>query len=138
MSKSLIAIIIILLLSYGRSRQIAEEQKHLDAVNKATGLWIHQNTPAHADVAIKDIGSIGYYSKRRVLDLAGLVSPQCIPFRARNDFLGPIRKFRPAYFAFSSGQARNLGLDHSDLLFGYKPVKTIQNRYGTYIIYGRQ
>lgn len=131
-------IIIILYLSYGRSRQIAEEQEHLDAVNKATGLWIQQNTPADADIAIKDIGSIGYYSKRRVLDLAGLVSPQCIPFRARNDFLGPIRKFRPAYFAFSSGQARNLGLDRSDdLLNVYRPIKTIQNRYGTYIIYGK-
>lgn len=132
-----LTMIIILLLSYRESVMIAEEQRHLDAVNKATGIWLQQNTPVDADVAIKDIGSIGYYSKRSVLDLAGLVSPQCIPFRARNDFLGPIRKFRPAYFAFSSGQARSLGLDHSDLLNGYRPVETIQSRYGTYIIYGK-
>jgi hypothetical protein len=31
-------------------------------------------------VAAHDIGALGYFGQRRLLDLAGLVSPQVIPF----------------------------------------------------------
>ncbi len=42
--------------------------------------WIEQNTPPQALIAAHDIGALGYFSQRRILDLAGLVSPQVIPF----------------------------------------------------------
>jgi hypothetical protein len=132
------AIIIVLCLSYFRAQQLEKEQVHLNGVNKATGLWLKENALPGARIGIKDIGYIGYYSQRKVLDLAGLVSPECIPFRARNDFLGPIRKFQPEYFAFSGGQIRNLHLDQSDLLNMYTEVKKIENQYGTYIIYEKR
>ncbi len=37
--------------------------------------WIAQNTPPEALVAAHDIGALGYFGQRRLLDLAGLVSP---------------------------------------------------------------
>ncbi|MGH7741322.1 MAG: hypothetical protein ACRENS_04800 [Candidatus Eiseniibacteriota bacterium] len=43
------------------------------------GRWFAQYTAPGAEVATPDIGAIGYYSQRHVLDLAGLVSPQMIP-----------------------------------------------------------
>ena len=41
-----------------------------------TGLWLRDNTPSDAVVAAMDIGALGYASERRIMDLAGLVSPQ--------------------------------------------------------------
>jgi hypothetical protein len=46
---------------------------------QAMGEWFAVHTPPDAEVAIADIGAFGYYSGRRVLDLAGLVSPEMIP-----------------------------------------------------------
>lgn len=37
--------------------------------------WLAQNTPADALIAAHDIGAIGYFAERPLLDLAGLVSP---------------------------------------------------------------
>ena len=45
-----------------------------------TAQWIAQNTKPDALVAAHDIGALGYFGKRNLLDLAGLVSPEVIPF----------------------------------------------------------
>lgn len=46
----------------------------------ATANWIAQNTPPDALIAVHDIGAVGYFSDRKILDIAGLVSPEVIPF----------------------------------------------------------
>jgi arabinofuranosyltransferase len=43
------------------------------------GAWLRDNTPADALVAVPDIGAVGYVSGRRVLDTAGLVTPEMVP-----------------------------------------------------------
>jgi hypothetical protein len=43
------------------------------------GHWFGEHTPPGATIAAPDIGAIGYYSNRRVLDLAGLVTPAMVP-----------------------------------------------------------
>ncbi|WP_303774285.1 hypothetical protein [Anaerolinea thermophila] len=45
-----------------------------------TAQWVQQNTPSDALIAVHDIGAIGYFSQRKLVDLAGLVSPEVIPF----------------------------------------------------------
>jgi hypothetical protein len=46
----------------------------------ATAQWIQKNTSEEAIVAAHDIGAIGYFAGRELVDLAGLVSPDVIPF----------------------------------------------------------
>lgn len=46
----------------------------------ATARWVNANTPPTALIATHDIGALGYFSGRRILDMAGLVSPEVIPF----------------------------------------------------------
>jgi len=41
--------------------------------------WIARNTPADALIAAHDIGALGYFGERQILDLAGLISPEVIP-----------------------------------------------------------
>lgn len=42
--------------------------------------WIDAHVPANAVVAAHDIGALGYFTRRPLLDLAGLISPEVIPF----------------------------------------------------------
>ena len=49
--------------------------------------WLDVNTPQDATLAVHDIGAIGYFTERRLLDLAGLVSPEVVPFIRDEDNL---------------------------------------------------
>jgi hypothetical protein len=50
-------------------------------------------TPPSTVVATPDIGAIGYYSDRRVLDLGGLVTPRIIPLMQQMDYDSLVRSF---------------------------------------------
>lgn len=45
-----------------------------------TARWVAANVPADAVVAAHDIGALGYYYNRPFIDLAGLATPEVIPF----------------------------------------------------------
>lgn len=46
-----------------------------------TAHWSARNLPQNALVAVHDIGALGYFdNQRKVIDLAGLISPDVIPF----------------------------------------------------------
>ena len=45
-----------------------------------TAQWIDSNLDHEAVIAAHDIGAIGYYSQRKIVDLAGLVTPDVIAF----------------------------------------------------------
>ena len=57
----------------------------------AVGHWIEENTPQDSLIAAHDIGAIGYFGERAILDLAGLITPEVIPYlsdeQAVNDYL---------------------------------------------------
>ena len=42
--------------------------------------WVAANIPVNDLVATHDIGAMGYFSRHNLVDLAGLVSPEVIPF----------------------------------------------------------
>lgn len=46
----------------------------------AVAHWLNVNTAPDAVIAAHDIGAIGYFARRPLLDLAGLISPEVIPF----------------------------------------------------------
>ena len=46
----------------------------------ATAKWVSANVPDQAVVAAHDIGALGYFDHHPLIDLAGLVSPEVIPF----------------------------------------------------------
>lgn len=51
--------------------------------------WINKNTPENAVVGAHDIGGLGYFGGREIIDLAGLISPDVIPFiRDQNQLAG--------------------------------------------------
>ncbi len=54
----------------------------------ATALWLAQNTHPDDLIAAHDIGAIGYFAQRPLLDLAGLISPEIIPLLQDEAALG--------------------------------------------------
>ena len=50
----------------------------LEASLVAWGRWFDRHTPPGAVIATPDIGAIGYHGRRRVVDLAGLVTPAMV------------------------------------------------------------
>jgi hypothetical protein len=45
-----------------------------------TARWVADNTPSSSVIAAHDIGALGYFGQRQIIDLAGLISPEVIPF----------------------------------------------------------
>ncbi|MGD0708598.1 MAG: hypothetical protein ABSA51_09105 [Anaerolineaceae bacterium] len=60
--------------------QYAQDVAIIETEMVKTALWVRDNTSPDALVAVHDIGAMGYFSDRKILDLAGLVSPEVIPF----------------------------------------------------------
>lgn len=52
----------------------------IDCEMVQTARWVTANVPADATVAAHDIGALGYFYERPFIDLAGLVTPEVIPF----------------------------------------------------------
>lgn len=46
----------------------------------AAARWVAVNTLPQELIAVHDIGAMGYYGRRNIVDLAGLVTPEVIPF----------------------------------------------------------
>ena len=52
----------------------------IDGEMVAVAKWIDTHLPPEALIAAHDIGALGYFAPRSLLDLAGLISPEVIPF----------------------------------------------------------
>jgi len=61
----------------------------------AIGQWLARETPPDATVGYLEVGFIGYYSRRHIVDPLGLVSPGAAEAIARRDFLHTYRTRRP-------------------------------------------
>ena len=44
-------------------------------VYREIGQWLMANTPPHASVGVLEVGIIGYYAQRHIVDFAGLIQP---------------------------------------------------------------
>jgi arabinofuranosyltransferase len=78
----------------------ASDVRFIETFQVTTARWLRDNTPPDALVATHDIGAIGYFSGRPVLDTAGLVTPQVLPLL--NDqprLLAYLKEQRVAYVA---------------------------------------
>ncbi|MDQ7024576.1 MAG: hypothetical protein Q9P44_03375 [Anaerolineae bacterium] len=51
----------------------------IDSEMVTAAYWIRDNLPDDELLAIHDIGAVGYFASRPILDVAGLVSPEVIP-----------------------------------------------------------
>ena len=59
--------------------------QNINAMQVHLGHWVDANVPKAARLAVNDIGAIAYFSRRQVIDLMGLVTPEIIPYRRQGE-----------------------------------------------------
>ncbi len=62
------------------ARSYAQDVAVIESEMVVAAKWISENIPDDALVAAHDIGALGYFDQHELIDLAGLVSPDVIPF----------------------------------------------------------
>ena len=58
----------------------AQDVAFIESEMVATAKWVSTDLPPNALVAAHDIGALGYFGRHDLIDLAGLVTPELIPF----------------------------------------------------------
>jgi hypothetical protein len=79
------------------------------------GAWIDANTPPDASFAAAEIGALGWYSKRPVVDILGLVTAGNARLIGERDFDGWVAAYRPDY------------------LLVHDPVNTLEMSFYTFV-----
>ncbi len=85
----------------------------INRIQVALGQGLATHTPEDAVVACEDVGAIGFFSNRRVVDLMGLVTPEVLPFLRRQKQWGQghrayLEAARPDYIVVFPGDFRFL------------------------------
>jgi hypothetical protein len=62
------------------ARAYADDVMTIQTEMVATAQWVRANTTPETLIAAHDIGALGYFSERPIIDLAGLITPEVIPF----------------------------------------------------------
>lgn len=57
----------------------AEDVQLINTEMVAAALWLRANVPPEELLAVHDIGAVGFFANRPILDVAGLVSPEVVP-----------------------------------------------------------
>ncbi len=99
------------------ARQYALDVAVIESEMVETARWVAAHTGPDDLVAAHDIGALGYFGRRRILDLAGLISPEVIPFIRDEEWLAAFLDEQNAAFLVTfPGWYRYLG-QHGDLVF---------------------
>jgi arabinofuranosyltransferase len=59
--------------------------QNINAMQVHLGRWLDAHAPPSATLAVNDIGAIAFFSRRPVLDLMGLVTPDILPYRREGE-----------------------------------------------------
>jgi hypothetical protein len=62
------------------ARQNAYDIFWIESEMVTTAKWIQQNIPPNARLAVHDIGALGFYVPNPLVDMAGLITPEVVPF----------------------------------------------------------
>jgi arabinofuranosyltransferase len=86
-----LALLVLALVPLGRAAdRYAWGVQNINAMQVHLGQWVQSHVPPTSRLALNDIGAIAYFSRRPVIDLMGLVTPDIIPYR-RDGESGVIR-----------------------------------------------
>ena len=104
------------LFSYIAARQNAYDVYWIESEMVQTAKWVQKNIPPDALLAVHDIGALGYYVPNPIIDMAGLITPQVVPFIRDSSRLAEYLNARSAdYLIVFQGQYPGLVAQRTSL-----------------------
>ncbi len=58
----------------------SEDVRFIESEMVDTAKWVAANLPGNSLIAAHDVGALGYFGNHKLVDMAGLISPEVIPF----------------------------------------------------------
>jgi hypothetical protein len=71
-------------------------------IYRRVGEWLVSNTPPNASVGVLEVGVLGYYADRRMVDFLGLLQPEVARALARGDIFWAVPAYAPDYLALTA------------------------------------
>ncbi len=90
--------------------QIPQQRPWLE-IYITVGKWLDANTPLSATVGAEEVGLLGYYSNRRIIDFAGLIQPEVAEHRVKSENLWVLQKYNPDYIVAMPAWLAAVGAD---------------------------
>ncbi len=117
--------------------------ENINAAHVGIGRWVAENTQPDDIIATHDVGAIGYFGNRRVIDIVGLVTPEIIPHLKQPDqsrdenILDYLRESEPDYLIVFPLQYPELITNDDVLDVIYQQTHTSEYTYvgGRFIVY---
>lgn len=105
------AVVILPLLAFGQGRLLTGLTEYRDsrvAIYQATGIWLNEHTPRDARIGTLEVGIIGYYAQRPMIDFAGLIQPEVARHLAdsatyQDTAIWAVQHYRPDYLVLPKG-----------------------------------
>lgn len=100
-------LLVLLLLPQGRDLwRLAHRPDPRARIYRDVGLWLAEHTPPGASVGTLEVGIIGYYAHRRMIDFAGLIQPEvALQMRYETTYedtaLWAVRQYRPDFLVLN-------------------------------------
>ena len=97
--------------------------------------WINLNTTEEQSIATFEIGYIGYFTDRKIIDLAGLVTPELFPWvddGAEEALLHSLELLSPDYVLIPNNNVRQKEIMNSDLNY-----RMINQSFDGYLLFER-
>ena len=85
----------------GFSNSFIKTYNHRDAFYEDIGKWFNEHTNRSESIETVEIGIIGYYSKNKIIDGAGLIQPEIAEHFLEQDLDWSINEYKPDYILFS-------------------------------------
>ncbi|MBN1212054.1 MAG: hypothetical protein JXA92_05700 [candidate division Zixibacteria bacterium] len=106
-------------------------------IHQQIGYYLYSHTNKNDLVAAEDIGYMGYYSKRRILDRDGLVSPEAIPYNREGRYRDLIIDRKPDWLVCAIGSPMSAFVEDSVFTARYQTERTFTFDIFQYIVYSR-
>jgi hypothetical protein len=105
---ALVLAVLMLLVQSGSLNRLRHMNDHRLFIYQTLGEWLATNTPPEATVGTLEVGIIGYYSQRQMIDFGGLIQPEVAlrfgPASGYDDAaLWAVERFKPQYLVLPSG-----------------------------------
>jgi len=134
---TLLLVAVLLVGNYQPVIRHKESREFYTNIHQQIGYYLYSHAGVNDRVAAEDIGYMGYYSQRRILDRDGLVSPEAVPYNRDGRYLDLIIDLQPDWVVCGIGSPMSGFVEDSVFTNRYRTERTFTFDIFKYVVYSR-